>query len=299
MTFPTPTSIEELLAFVKEIYDYYNGRWYAYQPLELDDLVVSDKVYNAPTDAELSETVNEIVQNKISAKKEVYDQEIQSKIDCLTAKLNGIEQGKNNEIALLNSSYEALEEKVKQSAVKRGLGESTFLITSLAELENKKLEKQAEIENAYANRKLDLSAELIAYQNKLQKINQRFTAELEYERKKLLQEMKTEREKKLDEVFSYNNALKEKRIRYANSIKQQKMNDNLRYIQIVEEALSEEELEHIGYFKDLIVLCDDYFYSLEKEYAYELFLRTGELQFYLKKYYSSLSSKYLARKNNT
>lgn len=299
MTFPTPTSIEELLADIKEIYDYYNGRWYAYEPLELEDLVISDKVYDAPTDAQLLELVNMIVQNKVNAKKEVYEQEIQSKIDCLTVKLNGIEQGKNNEIALINSSYEVLEEKVKQSAVKRGLGESTFLITSLAELENKKLDRQVEIENAYAFKKLDVTAELTAYQNKLEKINERFLAELEYEREKLLQEMQAEREKKLDEVFNYNNALKEKRTRYTNSLKQQKMNDNLRYIQIVEEALTEEELDHIGYFKDVIVICDDFFYSLEKVYAYELFLRTGELQFYLKKYYSTLASKYLARKNNT
>ena len=82
MTFPTPTSVEELLADMKEIYDYYNGRWYAYQPLELEDLVVSDKTYVAPTDAQLLDSVNMIVQNKISAKKEVYYQEIQSKIDC-------------------------------------------------------------------------------------------------------------------------------------------------------------------------------------------------------------------------
>ena len=299
MTFPTPTSIEELLYDLKQIYDYYNGRWYAYEQLELDELVVDDKDYVPLTDAEITTFATQLASNKVNVKKQAYLIELNSKIDALTEKLKGLDDTKNGEIEFINSSYGELEDKINQTVAKRGLGESTALLNQLRELEIKKVEKKAEIENTYSLKKLDISAELYALQEKQKDLNERYLTEIEYEKQKIIKELKDERSKRLDEVFNYNNAIKEKRTRYANSIKQQKMNDNIRYIQIVEEGLSEEELDHIGYFKDVVVLCDAYFYTLDKDTAYELYLQTGTLQFYLKKYYSSMANKYLARKNST
>ncbi len=116
------------------------------------------------------------------------------------------------------------------------------------------------------------------------------------EKSQKINELKEKRKADLFEQYDYNMKQQEKEIKNLNMLNRARMHLSLEYIAITHEPLTNPQKDALGYFKDVIKVLDQYFYTLDADTAYDEFLREGVFTYYLTdSYYSLMREKYKAR----
>lgn len=295
-TFETPNSVSELMNDIIEIDRYYKGRRYAYEQYDLYDLVFDRYEYDLQTDEEIGQQATQKANEIIAQKLKEYKHGLSSEKEYLNYKIQNSTSMQEHEINEINHVYQDKMFYYDREALKRGTQSSTLFNKTKADLELERDYKIAQVNAKYLDMNVELNAKLKQVEYKEINAESLFEPQITYEKNKIIEELKKAREEERFNQFKYANSQHEKEIRVLNSLNQARMHLSLEYISIVNEPLTTAELDALGYYKDIIVVMDQYFYTLAPDEAYNLFLRQSELVYYLGDYYSVMREKYAARK---
>ncbi len=285
MQFPTPTSKNDMLKILKDIFVYYRFQPIQYENENLQDLVLPRLEYTEPSQETLTARATLLLSSKHH--REIADRkaEILMEISALNDKLVKLQVVANNEIDEITNAYAQLIKKSETEAVKKGVAYSDVVHERIVELEKEKLLKIANLNARLNDDELELEGKISLLESKFSEVEQYFQPIHDLEISAKLDELKEDSGKIYREVFRYNNDLLRRELEYSNTIVQAKASLELKFWEIRSKGWSKDELIDMGYYDAALTCIHEYYSTLSDTEAYEDFKNEPVLLTYLDDYY--------------
>ena len=295
MPFPTPTTQEEMVETLKEIFYHYRIKREPYDGVQLDPIVLERLTFTPLTEQQLRDKAQELLARK-------HLEERNDKIDKINLEQNqnlSILQtypiAKDKKIQAILSSYDNSLEKIKAQAVESGIYGSKEYFNAITKLEVEKNQKLGEIEEEYELKTQELNSEIARYESKIQEANYSCDQYSELEILAKITELKEAQEEKEREVFKYNNGLEEKEQRYQNTIKQTNASLLIKFMSLRQGEFTQDELVDMGYYNDVIDCVCGYYNTLDPTVAAREIREDQDIIPYLDDYYQDILYMYVQR----
>ncbi len=297
MTFTIPTTKTELFSTLKEIFNYYRIRRQAYEGITLNPLVLQRQSFTPLDDQQLNEKASLLLSYEQKKMTEEKKAELQSEQSRLEGEIIGEQTALSSGTETINSEYAVAKLLLEQEAKKKGISDSTILISKLAELESERVTKIANLTSLTNAKIASLNSQLSDVNTLLENIDEYYSELFEKQIESKARELKNEQEALVRDIFRYNNGLDEKEQRSENSVKQAQASLELRYAEINAVDLSHDQLVEMGYYKDVIdCVCGFYNTAFATvALAYQDMLNESKLVMYLDDYYSEVLYLYRAK----
>ena len=295
MEFTKPTTLEEMYAVLKQIYYHYRLKKQTYQDNQMKELSIARLEYQPLTDEQLTEKATELLMAKSLQTKSTYLFEINSEIAKLNQTLNELPKQLSNRLDSIEQSFEKSKEQIVKTLNENGLSESSVLVGKIAELEIAKNSQINQVVKEFEDKETEARSSLTSLQAKLGEADEYCLELNRMEVEAKFYELKQKQEQTVREVFKYNNGLDEKEQRYANTIISSNANLELKFLSILSQGFTKEQLVEMGYYKDAIDCVCAYFDTLEPMQAARDVTADTNLVIYLDDYYESIVYMYQQR----
>ena len=295
MEFTKPTTLEEMYAVLKQIYYHYRLKKQTYQDNQMKELSIARLEYQPLTDEQLTEKATELLMAKSLQTKSTYLFEINSEIAKLNQTLNELPKQLSNRLDSIEQSFEKSKEQNVKTLNENGLSESSVLVGKIAELEIAKNSQINQVVKEFEDKETEARSSLTSLQAKLGEADEYCLELNRMEVEAKFYELKQKQEQTVREVFKYNNGLDEKEQRYANTIISSNANLELKFLSILSQGFTKEQLVEMGYYKDAIDCVCAYFDTLEPMQAARDVTADTNLVIYLDDYYESIVYMYQQR----
>lgn len=296
MEFNIPTTREQMYVVLKDLFFYYRVQRKGFEGLELSPLQLEKMVFTEKSEEQLISLANSTVMPKQQREMNEYVKQSTEKKLTLSARLNVLPTEKQNAVDEIEKLYADSIAVLEKTAVKNGLAGSSVIIDKIAQLENQKNLKIADIYLKYSNEEQSIQAEIELLEQRITGAEEYFEQIFDYERQKALNDLIEDQEKTKREVFKYNNSLVEKKQRYDNEILKVNASMQIRFLDISTGELTKTQLVESGYYAD-VLKCVNGFYDTfsSRQSAYLHFAEEGDLKLYLDDYYQDTLSLYYNR----
>ena len=295
MTFTKPTTKEEMLSVLKEIFYYYRVKKIDFEKETLEPLVLTRLDFSPLSDEKLLEKAGDLVaceqQSEIIKLKRSLGQEID---DC-KEKMNQLTKAYNLAVEQITKKYTKSVYDVKQEAIRRGVGLTSVVSAQLAELESDKNQALSEAEQSYESDYGFYESKVTKLTERYENLNEEYAEIFDSQKRQKYLELKDEQDKLEREVFKYNNSLDEKEQRSVNSIAQSNATLQLKYIEINSGSLSKDQLIEMGYYTDIIDCVCAYYDTMDALTAWRTITNDGKVAVYLEEYYTQICFMYQSR----
>jgi len=295
MSFSTPTTRDEMVTILKEIFHYYRIKREPYDGVELDPIILERMVYSPLSDFEIEEKARELLARKHLEEQSEKIEKVNKEYRQAINELNNLSANKEVKKQSIIDLHEKSMEKLQTEAVKNGVYNSTEYFNSIAKLETEKNLTLAQIEEEYALKSQELNAIISEYDAKIENANQLCSELFEKEIDAKITELKEKQQEKIREVFKYNNSLDEKEQRYQNTIKQTNASLLLKFMSLRQGEFTQDELVEMGYYKDVIACVCAYYDTLETLTAAREIVKDQDVPIYLDDYYDTIVYMYTQR----
>lgn len=295
MEFNIPTSKEEMLTILKDIFLYYRKQREVFVEEEMEELLIERLEFELKTDEELRDLAVLALKPSFTQRIEDYKKEIADATSDLLDQIEGLKKEKKSLIEGIDLAYATANEKLKTTLIKNG----TALMSSLEkEKSNNLKEKQIEI----AKIESQTAGKILILQEKIQRLNDKlalaetnFTKIEEEEILAKIQSLKEDEQTKEREIKKYNSSLHEKEVKYRNSYAKMKADLKFKYASLAQVELSKSQLIEMGYYKDVLHCTALYYNGLAPADAYNDILNDKEVMVYLEEYYEPFLYTYQLR----
>lgn len=288
MIFDTPTTKDEMIDILNDIYHFYRLQRMEYSGVTLTPLDLERMTFTPLTDEELVQKAEDMLAASQEKTLMDYVDGLEEKISELLLK----KSEKQQECLLLidenQKSYETAKETLNKEALKNGVLSSGVYAEKIMLLEKEKNQKTADINAELVSYSALIDGKISEYRTLLQNAEQKFQSVFAKQTEAKFYELKDEQEKTQREVFQYNNGLDEKEQRYLNTINQTVASFSLRHLEIRMQGPTQEELVEMGYYADVIDCVSAYYNTLSAQAAYTDIKNTPKLAIYLDDYYSQV-----------
>ena len=295
MTFPTPTSVQEMYNILGDIFHYYRHQPLVYTGSELVQIDLERLNYTLPSDQEYHDLARTLLLPTQLREKAQKQKEILTKIDALSTSLLALPNKQKTLIAEATSSYEKGVASVQNNAKKNGATYSDTISSKIASLVSEKNRATQQIISDIEKERQDLQSQISSLQTELSKLDEFFEPIYQSEINAKAEELKAEGKKIEREVFKYNNSLDIREQEYANNIVRSNATLELQYLEIRSKPYSKDELVTMGYYRAVIDCVCSYYDQLAPVYAYEQIVDEPSLTIYLDDFYQDLVFMYKSR----
>ena len=296
MAYLTPTTEEQMIDVLEQIFYDYRLKIDAYEDAGLEDIILERMAFTEKSDEQLQVEARELVCPWYDEEYSKAKNELINKIDAVDCeRKNLLTQKDERKYQLENSIAESIE-KVRNEAVKLGYINTDLMFQKIAEIEEYRVQRLAEIEEEFSVKETAIQEKYALLTESLTNLEGEYQTFFENKIRAKFLELKDAYEEVKREVFKYNNGLDEKEKRSKNANISANASLKLRYLEIRTQSYSKEELVDMGYYKDVIACVRGYFDSIEdKADAYRKFLNNSKVAIYLEDYYENILSIYRAR----
>lgn len=295
MTYPTPTTEEELNELLWQIDEDIRYRKEDYEAPVLNYLTLEKIDYQSKSDTELLTQAQELSNLKKTAELQQETSVYQGQILALQAELSLTEVGLTEKLKKIDAYYDESQVKLAEDVAEKNMSSSSAYLSAKTKLESMRNSEKTDAETLASEKKAVIQGKIDEKQYLINNLNSVLTQKYQAVTEELFRELKEKENVTVNEVLKYNNQIEEKLIKTNNSVNQSKTRLNLEYLLIVNESLTKEELDALGYYKEMIKQVDGFYYTLDGDVAYEMFCKNSLLVYYLGEYYSSMHAKYEAR----
>lgn len=292
MTYATPTSEEELISCLKEIFLHYRKQKEVYVEEELEELVLERLEFVPLNDEQLEEKARVLLSPKFTARINEYKEKLFSEISKLETEKVGIESEKEILIEGVETAYKKASRSLRSSSVKNGTAVLGIFDNEAIELVKEKEIKIAEIEAKTQERIIEIDAEIQSLNSKIDQAEQTYSTLEEEEILAKVEELRSEQTKTEYEIIKYNSSLYEKEVKYRNSYAKMTADLKFKYASLAQVELSKTQLIEMGYYKDALDCANSFYGTLDSSVAYQAILKNVELMTYLEDYYESFLYSY-------
>jgi len=283
-------SLDDVLLDLKDIETKYSTKDYIDAPSELE--LSKIEVPNKTDEDLLTEAKNSLI-NKYNSNKKQTEQSFEDKINFLVEQQEQLKNSASEKENKINEYYNNISQETEDQALKRGLARSSIIINQLAglnknkatELINTMNELQSSLNNNYSEIE-NLNNEKI---KALDNLDLQYAIDLEEK----LNKVKDDYQKSVNEAVNFNNNVEKLQAEYKLDFDKQKL-DKQERINKLEKTYHSDYIETITKDAQYNYL-KEYFDSLDKDYALNLFLTNKELIDILGNNYSKMY-KYLTNK---
>lgn len=237
------------------------------------------------------------LESKYETQKSVYD-------DSREAAGQSLKEGYEK----LQNLYDDLRKRTENDVLKRGLARSSIATTQLGNLDEAHIAGAGELQASYNSAMANIDDRLASLEadknDALAELDIKYALELEQR----IAELKSERDKTVKEYEEYNNKVRKQNAEYS-SKRQSDIEEYLakREQDKAEEKQKQEEYESkYGYSGDKqenyakrYQIASDFYFALDPEIAYDAFLASPNMKYYLGAYYSKLLNALKATKVDT
>jgi len=295
MDIQIPTTTEEMINTLEEIFAFFRRERVEYEKLEFEPLTLYKMDEEAKTDEEIySEAVLTLSASHIREIKEQKKQ-IEDAIFEKTQEQESLEELKQKELSLVDLEYENLEKELKKTATKNGIINSDIIKLKLFDLKKEREEQKKNIEIRYLEQETRIKEKIARLTEEKEGVEEYFRpihlAEIETEKKKI----KNEDEERVQIAVKYNSTVSEKEQKYKNKLIETEAKIKIDFLNIANKDYSKEELIQMGYYKNVIKCVCGYLNKLTPEDAYYVYKTETSLVYYLDHYYDILNSTYQMR----
>lgn len=226
-----------------------------------DESVLQKMEYTPLTEEEIVEKASKNVDEKYGLKFNDLDLETEKKLKNLEEQASSISNSAKSQKQKIEELYKDAEEKVEQSAIKRGISRSSIVQEQLKDLDVEKISDLLSVDNAVASSLKENSNKIKElesdYLNAVNKLN----VEKAIEISEKIEELTEKQNKKLDEVLKYNNTVTRQELQIKQEDKQS------------QNTTRKNEIK-----RKMLNLALNYYNTLPKESAYEEYLNDGEMK---------------------
>ncbi|MBQ9104424.1 MAG: hypothetical protein IJY57_05025 [Clostridia bacterium] len=297
MEYVTPTSHEELINTLRDIFVYYRIQKQDFYPEEMQKISLEKLPDINRSESELFELAKTLLSG--AHEKEIfnYKQGIALEIENIEKSLQQLEETFEKKVSALNVSHANAIEEYKILASKNGIMNTDIFIEKVStlkadfEMEISKLNSEKQLEIQELNSKKEEL--IIKKENAKSHFEMVHTAEVNSKTAELM-ELETQNHY---DILRYNNSVDEKNIKYSNYVDQLRASLLLRYLEIRSEPLSKDELVNLGYYTDVIECIDAYYSTLTPTEAYEDMIGDPTIGMYLEDYYQIILMHYKTAAN--
>ncbi|MBO7214905.1 MAG: hypothetical protein J6V66_05360 [Clostridia bacterium] len=247
------TKKEEYKAELKTLSDKLNGK-------ASSDVTLSEIEYKPLTEEEIKEKAKEGVEEKYALKKSALDTELQKSTENLTAKSDEITKDYEEKKKSLENAYTALENKMGNEAIKRGIARSSIIAEQIKSLGVEKIKDVLAIDDALASELKQNSNKIESLKNDYSVAVSNLDIEKALEINENIAKITKEQEEKIEEALKYNNTVKRQQAELDSSESKQ--------LSRLEEAQIESQI---------LKASINYFLSLPKEERLEAFDNDEEI----------------------
>ncbi len=296
MSYEIPTTREEMYATLKQIYYDYRLKIDAYEDAGLRNIQLErlEPIYK--TRSEMENLARDLFMPWYYENYNREYNEIENKIFEVEKNIEEISYSTAEKKANANAEYEKSRAELKREAEKNGFINSSLYLDKLEELELKRIDALAKIDETDSVKTTNANSQkkaLKSYQNSLSDYYDILLEEKVHAR---VLEYIDEEEKLQLEVFKYNNSLDEKEQRSRNANISANASLKLRYLEIRTKSYSREELVDMGYYEDVVTCVCGYYNTITNTMeAYNEFKNDTKVIIYLEDYYSNVLQLYRDR----
>lgn len=295
MDFTTPTNKTQMYIVLKELFNYYRIKKDPFEEVLLEPLNIERMEYSRPSDTELMLRANKFVD--VENKKEIMERkrQINQEINECSASLLSLEQNYQTEKAEVESIYEQSYEKIRQTAIKNGLINTSAYLDKITICETEKAEKITLLTQEKNRKSTELNAKITALNQSLSAIEDEYYAIQSARVTAKVEELKDARDVIEREVFTYNNGVEEREQKHASTLIRANANLKLKYMEITMGEYSKDELVDMGYYDDVVECVTAYYDTLDPIVAYNDMKKESKLTIYLDDYYQNVVYMYATR----
>ena len=174
MNFTIPTTKDEMYAVLKELFNYYRIKKDPFEEVLLEPLNLQRIVYQRPTDNEITERAGKLVE--VENTKEIAEKTMQlnQEIASCEENLSAIDDDYRSERAEIENLYEQTYEKLRQTAIKNGLINTSTYLDKVAKLEIEKSEKITALLHEKTQKKADINATIASCVDSINRIHETY-----------------------------------------------------------------------------------------------------------------------------
>ena len=288
MQFNTPTTKDEMYVILNDLFYYYRVKREGYEEVSLKELELARLEFTPSTEEELVIKATALLSGEREREISEYKREINEEITKTQAQITALENSAEEQIVKTEELYLSSEEKIKLTAEKNGLINTSAYLDKIAVLENEKNLRITEITADKNIKAAELTATLNALTERLNTAETFNATAFEKSVAAKVVELKDEEAATAREVFKYNNGLDEKEQRYANTILQANANLNLKFMEISMGEFTKDQLVDMGYYTDVVNCVCGYYDTLDSVTAYQDIANEEKLTIYLDDYYQNV-----------
>lgn len=298
MNFTTPTTKEELNAVLRQIDEYYKLRVGEYEEPEITELTLTRLSFTEKSDEAVAEEAAAATSLKRAAEKAERLAEYNAQLAALNAELAQISVGVDDRLNAVYREYKEKSAALKADAALNNMSYSSEYVNRNSALELDYDAAINSVNNAATDKKAVIQGKIASVNSLIAGLDDLLDAKYaavsdEYER-----ELKKAYLDYGNDALKYNNQITEKEIKSMNAVKQAKAKLRLEYLSLVNKTMSKQELDDVGYYRDVVLAIDGYYYSIPAAAAYDDFSADQTMMYYLGDYYKDMLYKYQLRKNN-
>lgn len=295
MEFTKPTNKTEMYYVLKDLFNYYRIKKDPLEEILLEPLNLQRMEYDRPSDTELMLRANKFVE--VENIKELMEkkQQINQEVAVCNESLARLEEDFETEKAQIESIYLESYEKLRQTAVKNGLINTSAYLDKVAKSESEKNEKITALTLNKNQNRINIEAKIVALNQNLSSLESEYYDLQEARITAKVEELKDARDAIEREVFSYNNAIDEKEQKHLSTLIRANANLKLKYMEITMGEYSKDELVDMGYYDDVVECVTAYYDTLEPLVAYNDIKRESKLTIYVDHFYQNLIYMYGVR----
>ena len=216
------------------------------------------------TEEEISEKASEGMDLKYGVKLDDLAKVTNKKIDDVEKSNETLSKTATEQKELLDLLYKDAEEKVEQSAIKRGISRSSIVQEQIKDLGVEKIKDVLQIDQALASELKDNSDKIIELKNDYLTAVNKLNVEKALEISEKIQDLTEKQNKKIEDVLKYNN-----------TVKRQLVEMEEKGINTIDEKAKREVK------KQMLNEALNYYMSIPKEQALKEFDEDGEIQLLL------------------
>ena len=232
MQFNKPTTKEEMYVVLNDLFYYYRVKRAGYEEVSLKELELERLEFNPSTEEQLIEKATKLLSGNREREIAEYKNSLNEQMIKTSAQITAIEESAEEQTLQVEKLYADSEEKIRVTAEKNGLINSSAYLDKLAVLENEKNLRSADIVAKKDQKIAELSALINSINERINSADTFNALVFEKSVRAKVIELKDEEAQITREVFKYNNGLDEKEQRYANTILQANANLNLKFMEI-------------------------------------------------------------------
>lgn len=296
MEFTLPATKTAMYRTLKEIFYYYRIKREEYEEVTLNKLNIAKEVYTEPTAADYEAKAKALCAPAQELRLAEYKDGLKKEVSVLEKKKTEIAAALQKTKERIEQTYTESEEKIKNEAAKKGLSDSSIVLSELSALSEKKTEEIASATADSQSETASTEAEISALNALIAAADAKYSSVCEKEVAAKIFELKEKEAEKKKSVDRYNASASEKEQRYENNLKEVQANLKLKYIGIINSAeYTKDQLVDMGYYEDVMDCVCGYYDTLSASDAYADIKGESKLGIYLDDYYMNLMYMYKSR----